>query len=122
MLHGAQLSPGSVSALQRQVSEAVATRVETARDFVRRQAVNHVDETGWRERSRLSRLWVNVTEQGTAFQIAAKRDAATAREVIGRARTSIITTDRYLVGYLTGPMEWYNSCAMALSMTARVCG
>jgi transposase len=98
VLHGAKLSLGSVSALQRQVSVAVAAPVETAREFVRHQAVNHVDETGWREQSRLNWLWVNATEQVTVFHFAAKRDAATAREVIGRARTSIITTDRYL-GY-----------------------
>jgi transposase len=89
---------GSISAMQRQVSEAVAAPVETAREFVRAQAVNHVDETGRREQSRLSWLWVNATERVTAFHLAARRDAATAREVIGRARTSIITTDRYL-GY-----------------------
>jgi transposase len=98
VLHGAQVSLGSVSAMQRQVSEAVATPVETAREFVRRQAVNHVDETGWREQSRLHWLWVNATRQVTTFRVAAKRDAATAREVIGHARTGIITTDRYL-GY-----------------------
>jgi transposase len=97
-LHGARLSLGSVSAIQREVSAAVAAPVETAREFVRARAVNHVDETGWREQSKLGWLWVNATRQVTAFQIAAKRDAATAREVIGWAKTSIITTDRYL-GY-----------------------
>jgi transposase len=97
-LHGAQLSLGSISAIQRQVSAALAAPVETAREFVRRQGVNHVDETGWRERSRLSWLWVNATRQVTAFQVAPQRDAATAREVIGRRRAGIITTDRYL-GY-----------------------
>jgi transposase len=98
VLHGVEISVGSISAVQQQVSRALAAPVETAREFVRAQAVNHVDETGWREQSKLSWLWVNATEQVTAFQIARKRDAATAREVIGRARTSIITTDRYL-GY-----------------------
>lgn len=98
VLHGARVSLGSVSAIQRQVSEALAAPVETAREFVRNQAVNHVDETSWRERSKLNWLWVNATGQVTTFRIAPKRDAATAREVIGRAKTSIITTDRYL-GY-----------------------
>jgi transposase len=98
VLHGVEICVGSISAVQQQVSRALAAPVETAREFVRDQAVNHVDETGWREQSKLSWLWVNATEQVTAFQIAPKRDAATAREVIGRARTSIITTDRYL-GY-----------------------
>jgi hypothetical protein len=97
VLHGASLSLGSVSALQRQVSHALAAPVETAREFVQPQA-NHVDETGRHEQGKLNRLWVNATEQVTAFRVAARRDAATAREIIGRAKTSIITTDRYL-GY-----------------------
>jgi len=98
VLHGVEISTGSISAVQQQVSGALAAPVETAREFVRNQAVNHVDETGWREQSKLNWLWVNATEQVTAFRVAAKRDAATAREVIGRAKKSIITTDRYL-GY-----------------------
>jgi transposase len=98
VLHSAKVSLGSVSALQRQVSHALAAPVETAREFVRRQAVNNVDETGWREQSKLNWLWVNATPHVTAFRVAARRDSATAREVIGRAKTSIITTDRYL-GY-----------------------
>jgi transposase len=98
VLHGARLSLGSVSAIQRQVSHTLAAPVETAREFVRNQAVNHVDETSWRERSKLHWLWVNATGQVTTFRVAPKRDAAAAREVIGQAKRSIITTDRYL-GY-----------------------
>ncbi len=98
VLHGVEISTGSVSAMQRQVSGALAAPVETARECVRHQAVNHVAETGWREQSKLSWLWVNATPLVSVFRVAAKRDAATAREVIGRAKTSIITTDRYL-GY-----------------------
>ena len=98
VLHGAQMSLGTVSAIQRQVSHVLAAPVQTVHEFVRSQKVNNVDETGWREKGKLNWLWVNATEQVTAFHVAAKRDAATAREVIGRAKTGIITTDRYL-GY-----------------------
>ena len=98
VLHGVEISLGSISAVQQQVSHALAAPVETAREFVRTQAVNNVDETGWRQQSKLSWLWVNATPLVSVFRVAAKRDAATAREVIGRAKTSIITTDRYL-GY-----------------------
>ena len=98
VLHGVEISLGSISAVQQQVSGVLAAPVETAREFVRRQGVNNVDETGWREQSKLSWLWVNATPLVSVFRVAAKRDAATAREVIGRAKTSIITTDRYL-GY-----------------------
>ncbi len=105
VLHGAQVSTGSISAMQSQVSHALAAPVETAHEFVRHQAVNHVDETGWREQGKLNWLWVNATERVTAFRIAAKRDAATAREVIGAAKHSIITTDRYRWLQLVGDDE-----------------
>ncbi len=98
VLHGVELSTGSISAIQRQVSAALAAPVATAREFTQQQGVNHVDETGWREQSKLHWLWVNATPQVTAFRVATKRDAATAREVIGRVKARIITTDRYL-GY-----------------------
>ena len=98
VLHGVRMSLGTVSAIQRRVSQAVAAPVTTAQEFVRRQGVNHVDETGWKEQGRLSWLWVNATAQVTTFQVAARRDAATARTVIGVATGGIVTTDRYL-GY-----------------------
>jgi transposase-like protein len=105
VLHGARVSLGSISAIQRQVSEAVAAPVETACEYVQQQAVNHVDETGWHEQGKLNWLWVNATAQVTAFRVAAKRDAATAREIIGRAQTSIITTDRHLGYSWLAPMR-----------------
>ncbi len=64
VLHGVELSTGSISAIQRQVSAALAAPVKTAREFAQQQGVNHVDETGWRERGKLSWLWVNATPAG----------------------------------------------------------
>ena len=96
-LHGVELSLGSVSALQRQVSAALAAPVETARQYVRQQWTNYVDETGWKEQARQCWLWLNSTRLVTAFQISRRRDQRTARQVIGRVKTSIITTDRHNV-------------------------
>jgi hypothetical protein len=42
-LHGVEISVGSISALQGQVSAAVAAPVETAREFARQQAANNVE-------------------------------------------------------------------------------
>ena len=95
VLHGAAVSLGSISAVQRRVSAALAAPVQTAEKFVRRQKINHIDETFWRERGRLSWLWVDATPHVTSFRITPRRGAVTAREVIGRAKTSVITTDRY---------------------------
>ena len=78
-------------------TSASLTKIGIPRRSLSRQhsSRSNIKRDSWRF---ASWLWVNATEQVTAFQIAAKRDAATAREVIGRAKTSIITTDRYL-GY-----------------------
>jgi transposase len=61
VLYGLNLSTGSVSSIQRQVSHALRAPVERARNFVWQQKSQHVDETGWRECGQLKWLWVNAT-------------------------------------------------------------
>jgi transposase len=94
-LHGVEMSLGSVAALQRQVSHALASPVETAQDYVQRQAVKYVDETGWPERCEQYWLWTGATEAVTSFRVLARRDSAAAREVIGKNGKGVVTTDRY---------------------------
>ncbi|MDQ3754142.1 MAG: IS66 family transposase [Acidobacteriota bacterium] len=94
-LHGVEMSLGSVSAIQRQVSKALAAPFETAQGYVQRQTVNYVDETGWRERGKLHWLWLNATKDVTVFRLLNSRNQAAAREVIGKSKRGVITTDRY---------------------------
>jgi transposase len=95
VLHGVELSLGTVAALQQQVSARLATPVETARRYVQEQAVNYVDETGWKEKSKQCWLWLNATKDVTTFHLLAKRNSTAARAVIGSGRCSVITTDRF---------------------------
>jgi hypothetical protein len=53
VLHGLHLSLGSVPAPQQQVSCPLAAPVQTAQGYAQRQAVNHVDETSWRQHDKL---------------------------------------------------------------------
>jgi hypothetical protein len=46
VLHGLRMSPGSVSAVQRQVSQSLAEPVRRAQQFVQQQQSQYVDETG----------------------------------------------------------------------------
>jgi hypothetical protein len=85
----------SVSALQRQVSAALAQPVETAHRFVAQQTRHHVDETSWRERHRWRWLWVDATPQVTAFRILRGRGQQQAREILGPKFAGVVTTDRY---------------------------
>jgi transposase len=95
VLHGLELSTGSVSAIQRQVSGALAAAFEAARQFVRRQKLQHVDETGWRERARLKWLWINATREVTVFRVLEGRGAEEAKSIISQSGKGIVTTDRY---------------------------
>ena len=95
VLYGLRLSTGSVSAIQRQVSEALSAPVDEAARFARQQTAQHVDETGWRECGQLKWLWVNATRDVTTFEVLSGRGAAEARRVISPEAGGIVTTDRY---------------------------
>lgn len=95
VLHGVAMSLGTVTAIQRQVSARLATPVETARSYVQQQAINYVDETGWKEKSKQCWLWLNATKDVTTFHLLAERNSTAARSVIGKGRRSVITTDRF---------------------------
>jgi transposase len=95
VLYGLTLATGSVSAIQRQVSHALAAPAAEAGRFARQQVAQHVDETGWRECGRMKWLWVNATKDVTAFEVQEARSAVAARQVIDPEGQAIITTDRY---------------------------
>ena len=103
VLYGLEVGTGSVSAIQRRVSEALSGPVEEAYHFTRQQKSQHVDETGWRESGKLKWLWVNATEDVTAFEVLDGRGAAEARRMIDPAAKGVVTTDRYWsYNWLTG--------------------
>ncbi len=58
---GVELSVGTVSPLQQEVSAALAAPVQEAGAYVRQQARVNVDETGWRPRRARAWLWTAVT-------------------------------------------------------------
>lgn len=86
---------GSISALQRRVSERLAEPVAQAFEFVQQQTSQCVDETGWQENNQLNWLWVNCTEQVTVFQIQTGRGQTDAQTIIDEEETGVVTTDRY---------------------------
>jgi transposase len=95
VLYGLSLSSGSVSSIQRRVSEALREPVEQARGFAQQQKSQHVDETGWRECGRRKWLWVNAGAEVSVFEVLDARSAAAARHVISPEAKGVVTTDRY---------------------------
>jgi IS1 family transposase len=95
VLHGLRMSPGSVSAMQRQVSQSLAEPVRRAQQFVQQQQSQYVDETGWRQTQQQKWLWVNATRDVTIFKVLAGRSASDAQEIIRESAKGVVTTDRY---------------------------
>ena len=92
---GVEVSLGTVSRLEQEVSSALAGAVEEARDFVRRQPIVNVDETGWRERRAKAWLWTGVTEGVTVFFIRSSRGRDGVEEVLGPDNPAVVGSDRY---------------------------
>lgn len=92
---GVELSLGSVPRLEQRVTDALAAPVGEARTFVRKQAVVHQDETGWRENKRRAWLWVAVTPLVTVFEIAQSRGAVVARRMLGESFGGKLVSDRW---------------------------
>jgi transposase len=116
-LHGLSLSAGSVSAIQRHVSHALAAPAEAAARFARQQASQHVDETRWRETGRLKWLWVSATDEVTTFEVLDGRGADGARRMIDPEAKGIVTTDRY--GCYNRPAGGGKSAEHTLRATSR---
>jgi transposase len=94
-LHGLEIGLGSVTAIQQQVSAALAQPVTTAQNFVMRESVHYVDETSWPESEKLKWLWIHATPEVTVFTIRPGRTKEAAQEILGRKFTGVVNTDRY---------------------------
>ena len=90
-----EMALGTVPALERQVSGALAEPVEEAQAYLREQPANNVDETSWREGTRRTWLWINTTPQVTVFWLLPGRGGQQARQVLGETFEGIVGSDRY---------------------------
>lgn len=94
-LFGVKMSLGSISAAQRQISQALAEPMQEIQAHLKQQSIVYVDETGWREKARRKWLWVKNNAEATLFQIRDGRSTIDADAVIGINSQGVVTTDRY---------------------------
>lgn len=90
------ISAGSVVKQQSAVSAALKDAVEEAEQYVQKQAVRNIDETGWPqvEGGKRGWLWVVVTPLVTVFRVALSRAGQVARELLGEDSHGIVGSDR----------------------------
>ena len=89
------LGLGSIPAQEDLVSAALAEPVQAAQTYVQQQPVQNVDETGWREKTKRTWLWINTTPLVTFFMIIATRGAKGAQKMLGTVVKSIVGSDRW---------------------------
>src|SRR5262249_11965342 len=95
VLHGLEIGLGSVATVQSQVCAALGQPVATAQNFVVRESVHFVDETGWPEGEKQKWLWIHATPEVTVFTIRPGRTKEAAQEILGRKFVGVVNTDRY---------------------------
>ena len=89
------LSLGSITALERQVSAAVAEPVAQAHRFVQTQPVANADETSWTEGTQRHWLWVAVTAWVSVFLLRPTRGSQGAKDLVGPAYAGVVGSDRW---------------------------
>lgn len=92
---GLTICLGTVSKTEARVAAALEEPVEEARQFVQRQAVVNMDETGWKQGGKKRWLWAAVTSAVAVFAIRASRGTKVAVEVLGEAFRGILVSDRW---------------------------
>jgi transposase len=111
---GVELSLGSVSNLEQEISASLAVPDREARAAVRKAEVANLDETGWFQgaadgRARRAWLWVGVTAAATIFKIAFSRGEDIAKEILGADWRGLLGSDRWS-GYLWVPARLRQLC------------
>ena len=91
-----EVSLGSIPALERAVSAAVAEPVQDAQTYVQQQPAANLDETGWREQAKRAWLWVAATPLVSVFLVLATRGAKGAQQLLGDTFHGIVGSDRWV--------------------------
>ncbi len=96
-LFGVPVSLGKISAVEQEVSAALAEPYAEAGQAVVAAASKNVDETSWKRRGKLAWLWVAVTQACSYFLIHKHRSAAAFHQLLNEALPGIVTSDRWVV-------------------------
>jgi transposase len=109
VVFGVPLSLGSVTALQEQMSDALAPAHQEIADAVRPAPAENVDETGWKQAGKKRWLWAAVTPTCALFVIHLRRGAEGLKALLGEAIEGLICSDRWSAYHLI-PLERRQLC------------
>ena len=90
-----EVTPGALAACVIRVAQWLKPCQDAVLAEVRAAKIVHPDETSWPIAGRLAWLWTAVTEQVTAFRVAATRSAKDAKELLGSTADRVMVHDSY---------------------------
>jgi len=109
VLFGVDMALGSITAMEKATSEALAKPYDEALAKVRVSDVVNADETGWRERLGVRAwLWVAVTSTLAVFAVDPRRNRDAFKRLLG-AFKGVLVTDRW-GAYLDHPTDRHQVC------------
>jgi transposase len=92
---GLSLSLGTISNIEKEVSEALKAPVEEAKQAVKEEDIVHADETSHKESGVKQWMWVAVTSFLSVFIIRPTRSKVVAKELLGEFFQGILVSDRF---------------------------
>ena len=102
-------SLGSISALEAEASDALASPYQEAQAAVREAPVKNTDETGWSEKGQKRWLWGAATATVAFFVIHLRRNFEGLQALLGETIKGIVCSDRWSV-YSKLPLERRQIC------------
>jgi len=115
---GAPIALGTVSAREREMSQALALPYRQAQGVVREAQAKNVDETGWKRAGRY--LWVAATGELAVFHVDPCRNRDAMEVLLGQPVQGTICTDRFGV-YEKVPLEQRGICWAHLKRDFQAC-
>jgi len=94
-LLGVTFSVGTIANVEQLVSEALASQVEQAENYVRNQPVVYADETGWKEQNKRAWLWVAAAVMVVVYKVATSRGSDVARKMLGNSYRGVLVSDQW---------------------------
>jgi hypothetical protein len=94
---GIEISLGSTQKAWEEVSQAVERPVQQLQQQLPREAVLHVDETGWRTNGAKRWIWALVAHQFVYYVVASSRGAEVLVSLLGAVFRGILCNDRWVV-------------------------
>ena len=105
----ARIALGTMSALEKRTSQALAGSYGEALSGVRREKVVNADETSWMQDRHRAWLWAATTPLLSVFRIDPTRSQAGFHALMGKDFEGILSTDRW-TGYLGHPVRRRQLC------------